>query len=109
MLARLVFGALCGALPPFAAIAQTPPPEEARVAQRMAEELHKKLAEQGFSEVKIVPGSFIVTAKDKDGELVAMLIGPQSTMVFTRRNPEQSRDPEQAQVPEPQADKSKWY
>ena len=91
----LAFAAAFAALLPVAGTAQTPPPEEAQIAQRMVGELHKKLAEQGFSEVKIVPGSFIVTAKGKDGEPVAMLIGPNSTMVFTPQNREQAE--------------SKWY
>jgi hypothetical protein len=103
MIARVAFTAAFAALLPIAATAQNPSAEETQVSQRMAAELHKKLAEQGFSEVKIVPGSFIVTAKDKDGELVAMLIGPNSTMVFTPQNREQ------AEVPAPEPDKSKWY
>ena len=103
MNARFGFAAVCAALLPFAGAAQAPPPEEAQIAQRMVAELHKKVAEQGFSEVKIVPGSFIVTAKDKDGEPVAMLIGPNSTMVFTPQNREQ------AEAPAPEPGKSKWY
>ena len=102
MITRAACAAVCAAVISFAVNAQEVAPEEIQVAQRMATELHKKLAEQGFSEVKIVPGSFIVTAKDKDGEPVAMVIGPHSTMVFTQRNEEQ------AEVP-PELDKPKWY
>jgi hypothetical protein len=102
----------CAAVFPFAGIAQVsfeapsskkPPVTSGETAQKMTEVLQKKLAEQGFSEVEIVPGSFIVTAKDKDGQPVAMVIGPHSTMVFTQD------DQDEARVPEPQPDKSKWY
>jgi hypothetical protein len=105
--------ATCAAFWPTLGVAETPsteqapaqeaPTQEAQVAQRMSDEIQKKLAAQGFSEVKIVPGSFIVTAKDKDGTPVAMVIGPHSTMVFTQP------DQEQAETPVERDDKSKWY
>lgn len=113
MNSRTVAAVLSGAAVfPFAGIAQTSPDtpssQEApatsgETAQKMTEMLQKKLAEQGFSDVKIVPGSFIVTAKDKDGQPVAMVIGPHSSMVFTPRSQDEAR------VPAPQPDKSNWY
>jgi hypothetical protein len=41
------------------------------------------LTDQGFSDVKVVPDSFLVSAKDKQGYPVTMLIGPNSLTVFT--------------------------
>jgi hypothetical protein len=46
-------------------------------------EIKQKLEKQGFTNVQVVPGSFIVSAKDKDGDPVNMLIGPNSMMVMT--------------------------
>jgi hypothetical protein len=52
-------------------------------AQSLPQELKQKLENQGFSDVQVVPGSFIVSAKDKDGDPVNMVIGPNSLTMFT--------------------------
>jgi hypothetical protein len=46
-------------------------------------EIKQKLEKQGFTNVQVIPGSFLVSAKDKDGDPVNMLIGPNSLMVMT--------------------------
>ncbi len=51
-------------------------------AQSLPQELKQKLTSQGFTNVQIVPGSFIVSAKDKQGDPVTMIIGPNSMTVF---------------------------
>lgn len=52
-------------------------------SQSLPLEIKQKLEKQGFTNVQVVPGSFIVSAKDKDGDPVNMLIGPNSMMVMT--------------------------
>lgn len=52
-------------------------------AQSLPQQIRDKLKSQGYSDVKVVPGSYIVGAKDKDGDPVTMVIGPHSTAVFT--------------------------
>jgi hypothetical protein len=52
-------------------------------AQSVPQELQQKLTSEGFTDVKIVPDSFLVSAKDKQGYPVTMLIGPNSLTVFT--------------------------
>ncbi len=52
-------------------------------AQNLPQEIRQKLKDDGFTDVKIVPGSFIVSAKDKRGEPVTMMIGPNSMMMVT--------------------------
>lgn len=52
-------------------------------AQNVPQELQQKLTSQGFTDVKVVPDSFLVSAKDKQGYPVTMLIGPNSLTVFT--------------------------
>ena len=51
--------------------------------QNLPQRIRQKLQQQGFNEVKVVPGSFLVSAKDKDGDPVNMVIGPHSMTVFT--------------------------
>jgi hypothetical protein len=57
------------------------------------QEIRDKLKAEGFSDVKVVPGSYLVSAKDKNGDPVTMIIGPNSMTMFTMGK-------EQAQVPE---------
>jgi sporulation protein YlmC with PRC-barrel domain len=49
--------------------------------QTLPQELDSKLKDDGFTDVKVVPGSFIVSAKDKRGGPVTMMIGPNSMMM----------------------------
>jgi len=53
-----------------------------QTAQALPQKIKQKLQQQGFSDVQVVPGSFIVSAKDKDGDLVNMVIGPNSMMMM---------------------------
>jgi hypothetical protein len=65
-------------------------------AQNLPQELKQKLTAQGFTDVKVVPDSFLVSAKDKQGHPVTMLIGPNSLTVFTMvENTQQGRSDNQ--------------
>lgn len=52
--------------------------------------LGQKLQSQGFTNVQVVPGSFLVSAKDKDGDPVNMVIGPHSMTMFTSTSANES-------------------
>ena len=83
---RLMLTTLSLALLSTVSFAATPPQTSSttgQAAQNMPQELQQKLTEQGFSDVKVVPDSFLVSAKDKQGYPVTMLIGPDSLTVFT--------------------------
>lgn len=54
-----------------------------QTAQQLPQEIKNQLQQDGFSEVKVIPGSFIVSAKDKNGHDVNMVIGPHSMMMLT--------------------------
>jgi hypothetical protein len=71
-----------------------------REMQHGPQKLREKLAQDGYTEVKIAPGSYIVSARDKDGHKVVMMIGPTSMtmMKVPDKDPSQA-DPSQAQVP----------
>lgn len=56
--------------------------------QSLPQELTQKLENKGFTDVKVVPGSFLVSAKDKDGDPVTMIIGPHSMTIFTAMSAE---------------------
>jgi hypothetical protein len=64
--------------------------------QRGPQKLRETLAADGYTDVKIAPGSYVVSAKDKDGNKVVMMIGPNSMTVMKAPN----KTPSQAQVPD---------
>jgi hypothetical protein len=68
-----------------AAVAQTTAPSTADGSvQNVPQQIRDKLSSRGFQDVKVVPGSFLVSAKDKNGNPVMMIIGPDSmTMLST--------------------------
>jgi hypothetical protein len=61
----------------------------------MTQKIREKLAAQGFQDVKVTPGSFVVSAKDKDGQRILMMISPTETKVMKMPD----RYPSQAQTP----------
>lgn len=56
--------------------------------QSLPAEIKNKLTQDGFSNVTVVPGSFVVSAKDKHGDPVMMMIGPHSMTMLTAVNPQ---------------------
>lgn len=51
--------------------------------QPLPQRIQQKLKSQGFTDVKVMPEGYIVSAKDKDGDPVTMIIGPNSIAMFT--------------------------
>ncbi len=62
--------------------------QTAQPTQSLPAEIKNKLTKDGFTNVTVVPGSFVVSAKDKNGDPVMMLIGPNSTTVLTAVQPQ---------------------
>ena len=54
-----------------------------QTTQNLPKEIRSKLEQDGFTNVQIVPGSFLVSAKDKNGDPVTMVLGPNSMMMLT--------------------------
>jgi PRC-barrel domain len=50
----------------------------------LRQQLTSSLQQSGFTDVKVVPDSFLVQAKDKSGNAVTMFIGPNSATEVTR-------------------------
>jgi hypothetical protein len=76
--------AIAGSLIAPVAMAQTAP-SNANAAQEMAashanlrQQIANNLKQEGFSDVQVVPDSFLVQAKDKTGNPITMMINPDS-------------------------------
>jgi hypothetical protein len=63
--------------------------------QAMPQKIRDKLTAQGFRDVKVTPGSFVVSARDQDGQRVVIVIGPTETtmMKLPDANPSQAQTP----------------
>jgi hypothetical protein len=51
--------------------------------QSIRQQVKNNLAQAGFSDIKIMPQSFLVRAKDKSGNPVMMVINPDSVLAAT--------------------------
>ncbi len=77
------------ALPALAATATTKdssnaaPPDTTQIEQQ----LHQDLSKAGYTDIKIMPGSFLVQAKDKLGNETEMMISPHSMTEVTAMSP----------------------
>lgn len=94
MLWRAIVPALASmAFVPGAAWAQITAIDD--IDQTLPRKIRDKLTAEGFKDVKVTAGSYVVSAKDKDGADVVMVIGPnQMTMMKA------PADPSQAQLPD---------
>ena len=93
MIARLLASvsiAIVLASPAFAADTATKPnglesqSTATQPTQNLPAQIRAKLEQDGFTNVSIVPVSFLVSAKDKNGDPVTMVIGPISMMMLTQ-------------------------
>lgn len=58
-----------------------------QLVQTLPQQIKQKLHQDGFSKIRIVPGSFLVSAQDKNGDPVEMVIRPNSMTVITQTEP----------------------
>lgn len=58
-----------------------------QLVQTLPQQIKQKLQQDGFSKIQIVPGSFLVSARDKNGDPVEMVIRPNSMTVITESEP----------------------
>jgi hypothetical protein len=91
MFARILISAAVAsvfAFPALAADSLTNPnnaiPNAPQTTQNLPAQIRSKLEQDGFTDVNVVPGSFLVSAKDKSGDPVTMVIGPNSMMMLTQ-------------------------
>ena len=55
-------------------------------AQQAEQTLRQDLSKAGYTDIKIVPGSFLVHAKDSKGEPTEMMVTPNSVTAITAMN-----------------------
>ncbi len=67
-------------------------------SQDAPRQIRDRLAEDGFKDIHVEPGSYIVSAKDKHGRSVLMMIGPNSTTMLT--SPDSESGDSTAQLPD---------
>jgi hypothetical protein len=62
--------------------------------QDLPQKIRDKLTAQGFKDVEVAAGSYVVSAKDKDGNRVMMVLGPTSMTMMKTPDPStaQSQD-----------------
>lgn len=63
--------------------ASTQPGQAAAASQQIAQKLKESLAQGGFTDIQIMPKSFLVRAKDKAGNKVMMVVNPDSVTSVT--------------------------
>lgn len=68
-------------------------------SQSVPQKIRDRLAADGYQDIKVAPGSYVVSARDKNGQRVMMLIGPTSTTMM--KVPD---NPSTAQVPDSNKD-----
>ena len=74
----LAMFALAGAAPTIAKTVDTPLPAESNDNFSMTEEIRARLIADGYKDISILPTAYAVSATDKNGKSVLLLIGPQS-------------------------------
>jgi|SwirhisoilCB2_FD_contig_31_34243509_length_437_multi_3_in_0_out_0_1 hypothetical protein len=90
MFTRILASAILAAGFSQAALAQSPGTDSPNASavgtqskQTLPQELRQKLTRAGYTDVKMVPSSFLVTAKNKSGNPVMMRITPHSMTMLT--------------------------
>ena len=89
-LAALPFVLITTALAQNATPNQQQAPQNAPNPQMIQQQVRNNLEEAGFTDIHIMPSSFLVRAKDKAGNPVMMIINPDSVTAVTEI-PEQGR------------------
>ena len=61
-------------------------------SQSMPDKIREKLSQDGYKDITVMPTSYAVSATDKDGKPVLLLIGPSSAKVL-QEAPETAQSP----------------
>jgi len=69
-------------------------------AQSMPDKIREKLSSDGYKDITVVPTSYVVSATDKDGKRVLLLIGPaSSTTTLPDEAPSTAQSPPDERAP----------
>jgi len=92
----LAFLVLAGAAPAIAKTADPPATAESNDNAALTEQIRARLIADGYKDITILPTTYAVSATDKAGKPVLLLIGPQSTTTLGT----EEKDPSTAQSPD---------
>ena len=88
---------VAGAAPAIATTSDAPAATESNDNASMTEKIRAKLTQDGYKDITILPTTYAVSATDKTGKPVLLLIGPQSSTILEgTENP----DPSTAESPD---------
>ena len=89
-----VLAALALAIGVGPSLAKTDPPASVpeQDMQSVSDKIREKLAADGYKDITVMPTSYAVSATDKEGKPVLLLIGPSSAATL-QRAPEQAQSP----------------
>jgi hypothetical protein len=89
--------ALAGAAPAIAKTSDAPATTESNDNAALTEQIRARLVADGYKDITILPTTYAVSATDKTGKPVLLLIGPQSSTILQgTENP----DPSTAESPD---------
>ena len=71
---------------------QQPPEQQAVTAQLVEDGLRTRLAHAGFTDIEMIPTSFLVRAKDVDGNPVMLVLSPGSAAEFKQGAAQEDQD-----------------
>jgi hypothetical protein len=63
--------------------------QDSQAPAHLSQKLHDDLAKAGFTDITIMPSSFVVRAKDSQGKPVMMVINPDSLTKVTEQTEHQ--------------------
>ena len=86
---------VAGAAPAIANTSDVPATTESNDNAALTEQIRAKLAEDGYKDITILPATYAVSATDKTGKPVLLLIGPQSSTILQgTQNPSTAESPD---------------
>lgn len=86
---------IAGAAPAIANTSDVPATTESNDNAALTEQIRAKLAEDGYKDITILPTTYAVSATDKTGKPVLLLIGPQSSTILQgTQNPSTAESPD---------------
>ena len=86
---------VAGAAPAIANTSDVPATTESNDNAAMTEKIRAKLTQDGYKDITILPTTYAVSATDKTGKPVLLLIGPQSSTVLQgTQNPSTAESPD---------------
>jgi hypothetical protein len=72
-----------------------PEQQSAHQTQQAQQIIYHSLSQAGFSDIRVMPNSFVVHAKDPQGNRVVMLVTPNSVAAVTSAAPNMANNPGQ--------------